>query len=124
MTQAQDMIDTAASALNMPEAQVKDAWQSRVPSTHRLHHRDVLVFSTPGARKHADEATILSMARRFYNQDWGEMDYPEDMEQNRRNVRRDRGILFGVYSAPDGETLWIQQDHRFVPATLMLPAER
>lgn len=92
---------------------------------HELHQDGPrLMISTQGARNHADDEHLWSIYRRFIKQDWGELRYQEDLDQNNRNANRERGILFGIYSAPDGAPLWIQQNHRYAPPTVMLPEER
>lgn len=93
---------------------------------HILHHDGPrhLAISTEGARQHLNDEDIWSLYRRFIKQDWGNIRFQEDIDRNERNAKRERGILLGIYQAPDGTPIWIQQNHRYAPPTLMLPAER
>ena len=122
-TAAEKLREEAARALGAEPADVEEIWMGTHPDTHRLHRGEVYAISTEGTRDHLDEAQIDELARRFMAGDWGEIRYEEDRAQNRQNARRDRGIVMGVYTAPDGTTLWALQHHRYVPPTIMLPEE-
>ena len=122
-TAAEKLREEAAKALEAEPAEVEEIWMATHPETHQLHREDVYAISTDGAREHVDEAQIGDIARRFMAGDWGDIEYEEDREQNRHNIRRERGIVMGVYTAPDGKTLWALQHHRYVPPTIMLPEE-
>lgn len=92
---------------------------------HVLHHDDRhLMITTAGAREHADQRELWAIYRRFIQHDWGNIQYQEDIDQNNRNVQRERGILLGIYASGDGTQLWVQQNHRYAPPTIMLPEER
>ena len=125
MTTPADLIrNNAAQSLGIDPAMVEQVWIARAPLTHQLHQDDVYAISTKGARKHANETKILEITRRFMDDDWGEIKCREDIEKNQHNTRRDQGIVMGLYSVDDGTVLWVQQNHRFVPPTVMLPEEQ
>ena len=83
-----------------------------------------MAIATKGAREHASEEEILIMARNLLDRDWGAVKYQDDIDQNERNSRTERGTVFGIYTAQDGTTLWTMQSHRYLPPTVMLPEER
>ena len=125
MTTPADLIrNNAAQSLGIDPAMVEQVWIAHAQLTHQLHQDDVYAISTKGARKHADERKILEITRRFMADDWGEIEYREDIEKNQRNADRDRGIITGLYTVDDGTVPWVKQNHRFVPPTVMLPEER
>ena len=93
---------------------------------HVLYHDGPqhLAITTEGARQHLNDEQIWALYRRFIKQDWGNIRFQEDIDRNGRNAKRERGILLGIYHAPDGTEVWIQQNHRYAPPTIMLPEER
>ena len=125
MSRAQIFRDTAQQALKNPQVPIETAWTQGLPSTHRLlQNEDVVAIATDGAQRHASEDEILTMARSLLDRDWGTVQYQDDIEQNERNSRRERGTVFGIYTAQDGTILWTMQSHRYLPPTVMLPEER
>lgn len=125
MGRTDDMRKKTRDALTIPGLTVEQAWLHDTPDTHQLvEDDDAVAITTKGARKHANEKELLEMGRRLLDGDWGIVQFEEDRDQNEMNRRQPRGILFGIYSAPDGQEIWATQSIRFLPPTLMLPEER
>ena len=125
MGKAQEFRQRAQAALRDPGMNINNAWTRDLPASHRLiENEDVIAISTKGARAHATEQEALDMAARLLSGEWGNVRFTEDREQNDANLKRDRGMIMGIYTAKDGTELWVMQSHRFVPPTVMLPEER
>ena len=125
MNRAEEFRARAQQLLIDQTMNIEAVWSRNLPDSHRIiENEQVIAISTKGARAHAEDGEILKMADRLLDGDWGEVEYQEDRDQNERNVQRDQGTIFGIYSAGDGTKLWAMQGHRLVPPTVMLPEER
>ena len=125
MGKAQEFRERAQGALRDRGAKIDEAWRRDLPATHRLiENDDVIAITTKGARLHATDGEALTMAGRLLAGDWGNIQFAEDRDQNDMNLKRERGLIMGIYTAADGADLWVMQSHRFVPPTVMLPEER
>ena len=115
----------AQARLTMRHTNVLEEWTRGLPPAHRLlMGPEAYAIATRGAAAHASDDEILVMAKRLLEGDWGQVRYAGDRAQNNANRQAERGMIMGIYPAPDGTMLWVTQSHRFVPPTVMLPEER
>ena len=78
-------------------------------------------ISTPGCRQKPTQEGHEAL-RRFHQQDWGELESPEDHTANDRNIRTREATVLASYGRGD-DRIWVHLGSRAELPTVMRPEE-